>query len=545
MKASGIEKQGKKKGSKSTLAKVAGLVLILVVVAGGIALFAFFNWRSSSSATASKKPGIYTVRRDDLPITVTESGDIKAVNSKDIKSEVEGRTKIISIVDEGTIITPNDVNNLVLVELDASEIEQRLTQQEIRFLNAEAGFTEAKESLDIQKKQNESDINKGELKVRFALMDLQKYLGKIVAEKLIASTTDSEIKQDKITTLIEDANLGGEALQKLRDLNDKIMLAESKLEQASDKLMWTEKLYEKEYVAETKLRADQLDVQSLQIQMKSAATALKLFRVYEFPKESQRKLSDYDEAKLELERTLATTRSKIAQAEAKLKSNEAQYSVQKEELEKLQRQLKACVIKAPASGQVVYSSSMNRWERRNRPIEVGAEIQERQKIISIPDLSEMKVEIKVHEIWVDKVKVGQEAKITVSAFPEESFTGEVLKKAPLADQERWWDSEKAYETDVRIDGTHDFLKTGMSAKVEIMIEQLEDVITVPIQAVVNREGKKFCYVQTSKDLKPREVETGAFNNDFVEIKSGLAEGEKVSLNPPRLIESESPAESTE
>ncbi len=150
----------------------------------------------------------------------------------------------------------------------------------------------------------------------------------------------------------------------------------------------------------------------------------------------------------------------------------------------------------------------------------------------------MKVEIKVHETWIDKVQPEQQAKITVAAFPDETFTGKVLKKAPLADPEDWINPDhKVYTTDVSIDGTHDSLKTGMTAKVEIMIEELEEVIIVPVQTVISRGGKKFCYVLASQEAEPREVETGGFNNDFVEIKSGLLEGEKVLLNPPRLTES--------
>jgi RND family efflux transporter MFP subunit len=304
--------------------------------------------------------------------------------------------------------------------------------------------------------------------------------------------------------------------------------------------MWTQKLYDKEYVAETELKGDQLEMQSSKIQLESAKTALELFRLYEFPKEAEKLLSDYNEAERGLERIKAGARSKLAQAQARLSSKEATYSLEKEHLEKLRKQLEACTIKAPVPGQVVYSSSMmNQWERRNNPIEIGAEIRERQKIISIPDASEMKVEIKIHETWVDKVQPGQQAKITISAFPDKTFTGKVLKKAPLADPEEWLNPDlKVYSTDVSIDGTHEFLKTGMSAKVEIIIEELKNVISVPIQTVVNRNGKKVCYVMGSKEPKQREVDTGLFNDNFVEIKSGLAEGEKVLLNPPRAGESE-------
>lgn len=541
MKASSVEKQGKKKGTKSTLVKMAGLILILAVVASGAIMFMFFRERTASSAAAGNPPGIYTVRRGNLPITVTESGDIKALNSTDIQSEVEGQATIISIVDEGTIITPEDVNNKVLVELDSSGIKEKLTQQEITFSTAEASLTEAKESLDIQIKQNDSDIKAGELKVRFALMDLQKYLGEAVAGKLISSdATNPGGENNKIASLINDPNLGGGAVQKLRELTDDITLAESKFEQASDTLMWTQKLYDKKYVAETELKGDQLAMQSSKIQMERARTALELFRLYEFPKEAEKLLSDYSEAKRELDRINANARSKLAQAQAKLDSNKAKYSLEKERLEKLRKQFAACTIKAPVTGQVVYSSSMmDQWERRRYSIEVGATVRERQKIISIPDTSKMKVEVKIHETWVDKVQPTQQAKITIAAFPDKTFTGKVLKKAPLAAPQEWLNPDlKVYATDVSIDGTHDFLKTGMTAKVEIIIDELKNVISVPIQAVLNIRGKKACFVMNGSTSEQRQVETGEFNDSFVEIKSGLAEDDKVMLNPPRLTEAE-------
>jgi HlyD family secretion protein len=546
MKADGGEKQVNNTAGKSSQAKRLRWILILAAAITATGAFAFL-WRISRGADSSvKELRIFTVRRGDLPITVTESGNIKALNSIDIKSEVEGRTTLISIVDEGTVVTPEDVNNKkVLVELDSSDIKERLTQQEITFSNEEASYTEAKESLDIQIKQNDSDIKGGEMKVRFALMDLQKYLGAGVAEKLMSNATNLEGEErgtrdeGRETSLIDDPNLGGGAVQRLRELNDNITLTGSKFEQASDRLMWTQKLYDKKYVAETELKGDQLAMQSSKIQLESAKTALELFRLYEFPKEAEKLLSDYNEAGRELERIEAGARSKLAQAQAKLDSKKATYSLEKERLEKWRKQLEACTIKAPAAGQVVYSSSMmDSWQRRNNPIEIGAEIRERQKIISIPDTSEMKVEIKIHETWVDKVQPGQQAKITIAAFPDKTFTGKVMKKAPLADPEEWLNPDlKVYSTDVSIDGTHEFLKTGMSAKVEIIIEELKNVISIPLQVVVNRNGKKVCYVVASKEPKQREVETGLFNDNFVEIKSGLAEGEKVLLNPPRAGES--------
>jgi hypothetical protein len=66
-----------------------------------------------------------------------------------------------------------------------------------------------------------------------------------------------------------------------------------------------------------------------------------------------------------------------------------------------------------------------------------------------------------------------------------------------------------------------------------------------VQVVANREGKRLCYVTASNRVEGREVETGSFNDNFVEVKSGLTEGEMVMLSPPRWTASESAEEHPE
>ena len=528
---------------KPAFSKWLRWVLLLLILVVGAGAFVSLRRSSADSHGSNRNPGTFTVKRGDLTISVLESGDVKPLNSIDIMSEVEGETTLISIVDEGTYITPEDVNNgKVLAELDSSRIKEELTQQKITFLTARADYTDANEALEIQKNQNESDIQTGQMNARFALIDLQKYLGEVVAKKLISYTVNPGHAHAGIASLIHrsinDPNLGGDALQQLRVLDDNIKLADMKLKRATDKLEGTLKLHEKDYVAEIELKADELEKESFEIQKQQAEAAKDLFIKYEFPKQVEQCLSDYYEANRELERIKARARSMLAQKEAQLESKKATFSLESERLDKWRKQLKACTIIAPAPGQVVYGSSlMDRWRRRSHMIEVGAEIDERQKIISIPDLSEMKVEIKIHETWIDKVQPEQQAKITIAAFPDQAFTGKVLKKAPLADPEDWFNPDlKVYTTDVTIEGTNESLKTGMTAKVEIIIDVLHDVLSVPVQSVINVEGKKICFVATGKAPQRREVETGAFNDNFVEIKSGLVEGEKVMLNPPRLTQ---------
>jgi HlyD family secretion protein len=236
-----------------------------------------------------------------------------------------------------------------------------------------------------------------------------------------------------------------------------------------------------------------------------------------------------------LERTESRARSQLAQAKARLTSAESSLKTRQERLETTKEQIESCIIKAPSPGQVVYSSSMETYVRY--PIEQGSQIPQGYTIIVIPDTTQLLVEIKINETWINRIEIDQKAKITTTAFPDKVFYGKVLKKAPMADSQSssLMADVKVYTTQVRIDGTYDYLRTGMTAKVEILIDELKDVLFVPIQSVITEEEseKKVCFVMTDNGPERRPVEIGLFNDDFVEIKNGLVEGEQVLFNPPR------------
>ncbi|MHC4641576.1 MAG: HlyD family secretion protein, partial [Planctomycetota bacterium] len=240
MKITNVEKQGNKMAGKTGFAKRFLLIFIFVVVVVAIGVFGFLHLRTSGSDDSNPGTGLFTVKQGDLTISVTESGSIKAIKSEDIKSKVEGRATIVNIVPEGTTITAEDVNNgKVLVELDASTLKEQLAQRKIDLAGAKAAFADANESYLIQVKQNESDITAAELKVRFALMDFQKYVGETIAQKAIDEVNadpNSRIDTALLLKEIEDHNSGGEASQKFKELQDNIALAKSTLERASGKL---------------------------------------------------------------------------------------------------------------------------------------------------------------------------------------------------------------------------------------------------------------------------------------------------------------------
>jgi RND family efflux transporter MFP subunit len=528
------------------------VILILAAVAC-TALVLLASMRKANSAASGKSLNTFTVRRDDLTITVTESGNIKAQESTDIFCEVEGRgVEIAEIVAEGTVITEEDVKNKkLLCQLNSSDLQDILSQGQITFSTAKATYIEAQEAYEIQKKQNESDIAAAKLAVQFGLMDLQKHLGKTAAQKLIKDTEkepNSPIDMASLLEYLVDPNgEKGGAKQKLNELTDTILLAEGRLTQAQQELESSIKLYDANYAPEIEVKEKRLAVQSFDIQYKQAVDTNDLYKRYDFPKETEKFLSDYQEAKRELERKYASARSLLAQAQAKLENSEATFNLQQKHVAKLERQIKACTILAPSPGIVVYGSSADWYRRRGDPIEVGDMVHKGQKIFTIPNSNLMGVELSVHESSVDKVEPGQYATVTVEAFPDNKFEGKVLKVAPLPDPQHGWLSAgvRVYSTNVEIDGAYDFIRPGMSAKVEILVEELKDVMIVPIQVVANRAGRKVCYIATPQGPREREVKTGAFNDTFVQIVSGLEVGEEVLLNPPRIIEADSEGKSNQ
>ncbi|MHC4457560.1 MAG: efflux RND transporter periplasmic adaptor subunit [Planctomycetota bacterium] len=523
------------------------VILLFVVIAAVVLVLSLASKRIKSSISSDNRPSTFTARTDDLIITVTEGGSIKARKTIEVKCEVDERQMtILDVVPEGTTITEEDFENgKVLVTLESSTIKDQLTQREMDFASAEASYTQAKEANDIQVNQNASSIAQAELRVKFALIDLKKYLGEPVAEKLLKDINPAPNPNIDLPSMLEEAQLGGDALKNMKNYNNNITLAEGRSKQSSNQLDWTRKLREKEYVSQTELEQHELNAQSNELQQQQAKIELELYKLYTFPKDVAQKLSDYEEANRSLERTYAECRARLAQKVADCKKSESNFRSRKERLEKSRKDLELCVIKAPAPGLVIYGlgSDDHRRYRGMGIIGPGETVYRNQTLITLPDLTKLMVDISVHESSVDKVKPGQRAKIVLDAFPDTTLTGEVLKVAPLPDQSKGWFNPdlKVYKTEVAIDGAHDFVKPGMSAKAEILVNHIKDALIVPNHVVSNRLGKKVCYVSTSSGSEQREVQTGQYNDAFVQILSGLQAGEKVLLNPPTLTETEAGA----
>lgn len=478
---------------------VPAAIIVLLLI--GITVVAFNHSRSKEILTGDVPS--FAVKRGPLRISVTESGTIQAREQIILKSEVEGRTTILFLVEEGTVVEEGEL----LVELDSSRLLDERIDQQIRVQNGEAAFIRARENLAVAENQAQSDIDRAELTFEFAKQDLKKYVA-----------------------------LEGEYQNQRKEIESRITLAKEELQTSEEKLKWSKELYKKEYISKSELQIDELGVNKRRLDLELTENNLRLLEDFTHPRKLAELESDVKQAEMALERAQRKAKADVVQAEAELRAKESEFRRQKDKLKKNEEQIEKTKIYAPADGLVIYATSAQtrHWRGSDEPLDEGREVREREELIYLPTATAVKAEVKIHEASLQKVSVGLAVRVTVDALPGRIFTGEVVKIAPLPDATMVWLNPdlKVYNTEIYLEGEGDNLRTGMSCRAEIIIEEYDDATYVPVQAVLRVGAEPTVYVWSGKDFEPRKVEVGLDNNVMIRILRGLKAGENVLLTPP-------------
>ena len=475
-----------------------GWIVFLVLVGATGAGYAWAKSAGYVGADESAEVRGETVRRGPLSITVTESGNLESASSRTLANELEGRTTILYLIEEGTQVQPGDL----LCELDTSNLIDDRVEQEIRVQNAEAQYVKAKQNFEIQKSTNESDIALAERAHEFAQEDLTKY-------------DDGDWPQQK------------------QQAEESILIADEELTRANQDLEWSEKLAEKGFLEQSQLDADRLSATRADIQLKQARRDLELLIEYEYPRRKKELEADVIEKGRELDRARLEAEARIVDFEADMRTSKATLDLEKAELEQMLGQLDKAKIIAPVAGMVVYHKERSRWGS-SEPIREGTEVRERQELIQIPSSDRMVAEVSLHESVLEKVVVGLPCRIRIDAIPGQSFSGIVKFKSVLPDQNSFWANPdlRVYRTDIEVTDRHPAMRPGMSCSVEILVEDLADATYAPVQSVFLDAGAPVCFVSTGSGYERRQVQVGNNDGKVVVIESGLEEGEVVAMSVP-------------
>lgn len=161
---------------------------------------------------------------------------------------------------------------------------------------------------------------------------------------------------------------------------------------------------------------------------------------------------------------------------------------------------------------------------------VGASVGTDANLFKIIDLSRVWIDADVFEKDLPRVRPGQEVKLTVTAFPQSTFSGKVILINSVVDPET-----RTVKVRTEVANPDGRLKPDMFANVQIVTDLNRAAISIPQSALLNVEGKTFVFVADGNGYKKRQVQAGIQNNDRVEIIDGLTAGDKVVVKGNYLL----------
>ena len=539
-----------------------------------VVLIALVMWRTGSLFGREPFHGpTWKVRKERLKLAIVERGWLESSNNGDIvcrvKSGTKGSTNATTIrwlVDAGTEVKgpewkkgadwkkdvlagfcatavgfgvtplgggPLAVSPAVvygreklegekIMELDSSGLYEQLLEQNIVVDQTKAAYVFADEEYRIQKLDNESDIEKAENALELAKIDLEKY------------------KE-------------GDFVQSLKDVEGRTEIAKSDLESWKDRAGWSRRMWKKGLGSKVQADADESRVDGARINLQKVEEEKRVLEKYLKQRNIQDLTSKLNEARRSLEKVRSQARARLVQKES---SRQSALSVYEQKLYKkrdIENEIAKCTITSPQDGMVVYyvpEQVRGGGGTQQSIVSQGEPVREGQKMLQIPDLSKMLVNVRVHEALVanlrsdidpDDSSTWQYAQIRVDAHSSHLLKGHVMRVDTIASQQDFFSSDvKVYKTLVSIDTPMEGLKPGMSAEVTIFADETtEPVLVVPIQSVIgtiSSGAQRKCYVlDAAGQPELRDIVVGKSNEQLVEVKSGLSVGEEVVQNPAPLI----------
>lgn len=336
-------------------------------------------------------------------------------------------------------------------------------------------------------------------------------------QRIVVSTVESNVINSEAAVskaaIAKQEYLEGTYITEQKTILSAIAVAQQGLRKAELSLQSAERLAAKGTLKALQIESEQFAVQNAHSMLES----------------EQGKLRVLD--KLTKEKMLVQLNSDIETARAKLDSDKSTLVEEKEKLQEIQAQIKACAVLAPADGQVVYANKQGGRGSSDFTVTAGALVREQQTIFLLPDPSRMQVKAKVNESRITLIRDGMPVKISVSAAADE-LLGQVTKVNKYAEQGNMWGpSVKEYVVIVKILEPPQEIRTGMTAEVRIFVEQIENVLQLPVHAVYETKKHHFVLVKTGESWDTREIKIGATNDKFVTINSGVREQDMVVLDP--------------
>jgi HlyD family secretion protein len=442
------------------------------------------------------------VERSSFDVTTTANGDLQAKNQLELRNQLEQQATITWITPEGTKVKKGDL----LCELNGESIQNELDRETPNLASNKAQQIAAENTYLIQINDN--------------------------ATALRRATLDLELKELALRQWRE-----GEVVKRRQDLALRISKAELELERLADKLMRSHELLREGFISKDEADRDESSYIDAISSYTNARLEREVYETYELARDEKQKLSEVDQARDEVDRVRLNNEIQLASKDAARENQKEQVKLIENRIEKLRKNLDSCRILAPSDGLVVYSTSVEgmRWGGNEGSLQIGQQVYPNQLIIALPDTSEMIAVIKVHEAVAGRVRPGQRVLVKIDAANGKVFEGKVESIGVMAESGGWRDpNTREYQVKVTLEaGPEDGLKPAMRAEGRIILDRVEDVLTVPVQALFADGAVQYVYVPSGDRYTRLPVRVGRKSDATASLIAGVVEGQRVLLRQPK------------
>ncbi len=185
----------------------------------------------------------------------------------------------------------------------------------------------------------------------------------------------------------------------------------------------------------------------------------------------------------------------------------------------IQALLSQTTLKSPINGVITQINSLP-----------GDQVNPGTASFRIDDLSRLLIDVKVAEIDVNRVMIGQPAQLSFDSIVGKTFTGKVVEISPFGAVQN---GVVTFLVTIELVDSDTRVKAGMTAAVNIVVDQLDQALLVPNRAIRLQNSKRFIYILSGDQLQPEEIQIGSTSDTLTQIKGGnVKEGDLVVLNPP-------------
>ena len=439
--------------------------------------------------------GEFVVRRATLEPSVPLVGTLAAARSDSYGAVVPGvELKILWLVEEGSIVAAGDR----LIQFDPAPF-----QKELDVANARA-----------RELTNETE------QARLALAALRL---KSASDYTEAKTSASASERDLSALVNTGAPLSA------RESAHEVEQRQRLLDEAREKLAGLEPFVEKGYISQEEYRTARSRRDQAAADLELARARHQALVAQTTPDRIRQKVDETAKEKSALEILQKRLSVSIAQAEAAVRLSAIRLDEANRQMEEARRRIGWCTVNARAPGLAVHSELFDRSGER-RKIRVGDSVWGGTTVVTLPDLTVLTITGRVPEPEMHHLSPGQPVRVSLDAFPDRELGGVLRSIGSVGASEK--NDSRSFPVTIVLRETDVRFRPGMIARCSIRGARIPDALVVPIEAVHADERGSFAWVTSALGSPTaRRIQVGRTTSQYVEVRAGLREGERVRLTP--------------